>query len=97
VRVEEDSVSCGGKVDIHFEDFEGRPVKVEVMGTNYLKDHKTIQGVLYHESSDRVAIASLNEILEPEPWIIEAVKSVASKVQLFLRASRRGKSSIHAL
>jgi len=85
LRIEEPSGSYGGRVDIVFEDPEGRPLKVEVTGSSYLKDHKIIQGVLYHEPSDRIAIASLNETVEPESWLVEAVKAVATRVQRFLQ------------
>jgi len=85
LRVEERSGNYNGRVDVYFEDSEGRPVKVEVEGSGYLKDPKIIQGVLYHEPSDRIAIAALNETLEPEPWFIAAVKLVASEVESFLR------------
>jgi hypothetical protein len=85
LRIEEPSGSYGGRVDIVFEDAEGRIVKVEVSGSSYLKDHKVIQGVLYHEPSDRIAIASLNETVEPDPWLVEALRTVASKVERFLQ------------
>ena len=85
VRVEKHSGNYGGRVDIVFEDPEGRTVKVEVTGSGYLKDHKIIQGVLYHEPSDKIAIASLNETFEPEPWLIEAIKAVATRVDRFLQ------------
>jgi hypothetical protein len=78
------SGSLNGRADLVFENAFGEDKKVEVEGSAYLKDHKIIQGILYHEPSDSIAIVSRNEIVEPEPWFIEAVKDVALQVKRFL-------------
>jgi hypothetical protein len=74
-----------GKSDVLLENPEGQATKVEVEGSSYVKDHKIIQGILYHELSQSVVIVSRNEIIEPEPWFVDAVKSVATEVSEFLQ------------
>jgi hypothetical protein len=78
------SGGLNGRADLVFENACGEDKKVEVEGSAYLKDHKIIQGILYHEPSDSIAIVSRNEIVEPEPWFMEAVTDVALQVKRFL-------------
>jgi hypothetical protein len=74
-----------GAVDLVFESPDGQPTKVEVKSSKFLKPLQIVQSILYHESGDKILVASLNEILEPSDWLIEPVKSVAAELNQFLQ------------
>lgn len=87
-RFLQDEVPSGqftGTVDLVFESPDGQPTKVEVKSSKYLKELQIVQSILYHETGDKIVVASFNEILEPDDWLIEPVKSTAAELDQFLQ------------
>jgi hypothetical protein len=85
VETERPSGRFNGMVDLVFESKGGQMLKVEVKSSKNLKQPQILQSILYHETGDRIAVASFNEILEPEDWLIEPVKTTATEVNQFLQ------------
>jgi len=87
-RFIEDEIPSGqfiGTVDLLFESPDGQPTKVEVKSSKSLKQLQILQSILYHETGDKIVVASLNEMLEPNDWLIEPVKSTAAELNQFLQ------------
>jgi len=87
-RFIQDEIPSGqftGAVDLVFESPDGQPTKVEVKSSKFLKPLQIVQSILYHETGDKILVASLNEILEPSDWLIEPVKIVAAELNEFLQ------------
>jgi len=85
VQNEEPSGQFTGTVDLVFESPDGEPTKVEVKSSKLLKQLQIVQSILYHEAGDKIVVASFNEILEPDEWLIEPVKSTAAELDQFLQ------------
>ena len=83
--MERRSGGFNGTVDLVFETKDGQMLKVEVKSSNNLRQPQILPSILYHETGDRIAVASFNEILEPEDWLIEPVKTTAKEVNQFLQ------------
>lgn len=84
-EVERRSGGFNGMVDLVFETKDGQMLKVEVKSSKNLKQPQILQSILYHETGDKIAVASFNEILEPADWLIEPVKTTATEVNQFLQ------------
>lgn len=87
VRSEAPSGEFNGRVDLVFQRPNGPETKVEVKSSKHLRPWDIVQGILYHEPGGKIAIASVNEYLEPEDWLIESVKSAATELNEFIRDS----------
>jgi hypothetical protein len=85
IQDEEPSGQFTGTVDLVFESPDGQPAKVEVKSSKFLKQLQIVQSILYHETGDKIVVASFNEILEPDDWLIEPVKSTAAELDQFLQ------------
>lgn len=95
IQDEEPSGQFTGTVDLVFESPEGQPVKVEVKSSKFLKQLQIVQSILYHEAGDKIVVASFNEILEPDDWLIEPVKSTAAELDQFLQEYPEQATQIH--
>jgi hypothetical protein len=73
-----------GRVDLVFRRSNEPETKVEVKSAEDLRPWDIVQGILYHESDSKIAIASINEFLQPEDWLIESVKAAALELDEFL-------------
>ena len=82
---EQPSGNFSGTVDLVFEGPDGQPTKVEVKSSKYLKTLQILQSILYHETGDKIIVSSLNEMLEPDDWLIDPVKSTAAELDQFLQ------------
>jgi len=95
IEDEKPSGQFTGTVDLVFESPDGRPAKVEVKSSKYLKQMQILQSILYHETGDRVLVASFNEVLELSDWLIELVKSTAVELDQFLQEYPEQATQIH--
>lgn len=85
VGTEVPSGKFGGRVDLVFRGPNDEQTRVEVKGSKNLKPWDIVQGILYHEPDSKIAIASLNDLMEPEEWLIETVKSAALELDEFIQ------------
>jgi hypothetical protein len=83
-----------GRVDLVFQRANEPETKVEVKSSKHLRLWDIVQGILYHDPSTKVAIASINEYLEPEEWLIESVKSAATELNDFIQQFPKEASKI---
>jgi hypothetical protein len=74
-----------GRVDLVFRRSNEPETKVEVKSAKHLRPWDIVQGILYHEPNSKIGIASTNEYLEPEEWLIESVQSAATDLNEFIR------------
>lgn len=82
---ERNSGQFGGRIDISFSDENGRLLKLDAKSSKHLKPQQIIQDALYHEGHDRIAVGSMNELIELPQNFIEAVKSTGHETVLFLQ------------
>jgi hypothetical protein len=85
VENEMSSGEFNGRVDLAFRRSNEPETKVEVKSAKRLRLWDIVQGILYHEPNSKIAIASFNEYLEPEEWLIESVKSAAIELDEFIQ------------
>jgi hypothetical protein len=74
-----------GRVDLVFQRSNEPETKVEVKSAKHLRPWDIVQGILYHDPSSKIAIASISEYLEPEDWLIESVQSAAKELDEFIQ------------
>lgn len=85
IESEAPSGKFNGKVDLVFRRSNEPETKVEVKSSKHLRPWDIVQGILYHEPHSKIAIASINEYLEPEEWLIESVESAAIELDDFIQ------------
>lgn len=85
VKSEVPSGKFNGRVDLVFQRSNEPETRVEVKSAKHLRPWDIVQGILYHEPSSKIAIASINELLEPEDWLIESVESAAKELDEFIQ------------
>jgi hypothetical protein len=85
IESEVPSGKFNGRVDLVFQRPDEPETKVEVKSSKHLRPWDIVQGILYHEPSSKIAIASVNEFLEPEDWLIESVESAARELDKFIQ------------
>jgi hypothetical protein len=81
---EKNSGQFGGRIDITLLDENGRQLKLDAKSSRYVKPQQIIQDALYHEGQDRIAVCSINEVVELPDDFIKAVHSTAHETTLFL-------------
>jgi hypothetical protein len=79
------SGNFSGRVDLVFQRPNEPETKVEVKSSKHLRPWDIVQGILYHEPHSKIGIASINDYLEPEEWLIESVKSAATDLDEFMQ------------
>ena len=87
VKSEVPSGKFNGRVDLVFQRSNEPETKVEVKSAKHLRPWDIVQGILYHDSNSKIAIASIKEVLEPEGWLIESVESAARELEEFIQES----------
>jgi hypothetical protein len=87
VEPEKPSGEFNGTVDFVFENAAQQRMKVEAKSSISLRPWDIVQCILYGEPSDKIAISSLDEFLEPEDWLVEMVNSVARDFAQFYEES----------
>jgi len=92
---EEPSGQFNGRVDFMFEDESRQTMKVEAKSSVNLKPWDIVQGILYREKGDKIAISSINDFVEPEDWLVELVNSAAQEFVHFYEESPNIASEIH--
>ena len=85
VESEAPSGEFNGIVDLVFQRSNEPETKVEVKSSKHLRPWDIVQGILYHESGTKIAIASVNDYLEPDEWLIESVQSAAHELDEFVQ------------
>jgi hypothetical protein len=85
VESEVPSGEFNGRVDLVFRRSDEPETRVEVKSAKHLRPWDIVQGILYHEPSSKIGIASINEYIEPEEWLIESVKSAAIELDEFIQ------------
>jgi hypothetical protein len=87
VEPEKPSGQFKGTVDFVFENAAQQRMKVEAKSSRSLRPWDIVQGILYAEPGDKIAISSLNEFLEPEEWLVEMVNTAAQDFAQFYEQS----------
>jgi len=92
---EKASGQFNGRADFVFEDANHQKMKVEAKSSRKLKPWDVVQSLLYKEASDKVAISSLEEFLEPEEWLVDMINSTARDFTDFYSQSPEVAANIH--
>lgn len=72
-------------MDIWLQRPEGVMEKIEVKGSRRVKMSHLLQSILYHDDGDKIAVAALNETLEPTDWFIDEAKRMVGELGQFVQ------------
>jgi len=76
--------SGSGRVDVWVQSPNGMTEKIEVKGSRQVKGSHLLQSICYHEKGDKVIVAAVDEIVEPEEWFIEPAKVMLDEIADFV-------------
>jgi hypothetical protein len=95
IEPEKPSGQFNGKADFVFEDATHQRMIVESKSCKKLKPWDIVQGILYKENDDKIAISSIEEFLEPEDWLVDMINSTARDFIDFYSDSPEIAANIH--